>query len=81
MRGCWRNRQQRLADQHERQSAVDVVQIPLEKLEQLLAALVLVDAADVDREPFVDAVLLPKPIRAACSGTSDPTPTTTPGTS
>ena len=42
---------------------VDVPQIPLEKLEQLLAALVLVDPAHVDRESSLDAVLLPESVR------------------
>ena len=76
-----RNRQQRLADEYERERAVDVVQIPFEKLEELLAALVLVDSADVDREPVADVVFLPKSLRRRVSGTSDPTPTTTEGTS
>ena len=38
-------------------------QIRLEKLEQLLTALVLVNAADVDRKSSLDAVLLPESIR------------------
>ena len=37
-----------------------LAQVALEELEQLLAALVLVDAADVDGERAADVVLLPE---------------------
>ena len=58
-----------------------VTRVALEEVEQLRAALVLVDAADVDREPIADAGLLPEPRpRSPSAGISEPTPTTTPGT-
>ena len=57
------NRQQRVADQHQRQPAGGVAQVALEELEQLRAALVLVDPADVDRERSADVVLLTEPGR------------------
>ena len=63
MRGCCGIGSSDWPTSSERQPAVDVPKIRLEKLEQLLAALVLVDAADVDRKSSVDAVLLPEPIR------------------
>ena len=54
------NRQQRVADQHERQASGRVAHVPLEELEQLRAPLVPVDPADVDREGPAYAVLLTK---------------------
>ena len=60
--------------------SADDPRVALEVVEQLRAALVLVDAADVDREPIAEVELLPEPRRRrSAAGISDPTPTTTPG--
>ena len=48
--------------------------------EELGAALVLVDAADVDRERPFHPELAAEPLRLGALGISEPTPTTTPGT-
>ena len=45
-----RHRHDRVADQHQIQPAREGARVALEVIEQLAAALVLVDAADVDRE-------------------------------
>ena len=58
-----RHRQQRVADQDERQLAGRILQIALKELEELLAALVLVDAADIHGKRPADLVLLAEPRR------------------
>ncbi len=55
-----RDVEQRVADQDERQPPGRFLQVRVEELEQLLAALVLVDAADVDGERTADVELLPE---------------------
>jgi len=52
------DRQQRVPDQDQRELAGRILQVALEELEQLVAALVLIDAADVDRERSADVVFL-----------------------
>ena len=60
----------------------NVARVALEVVEQLAAALVLVDPADVDRERPVDARSCRRNRAGSVrAGTSEPTPTTTPGTS
>ncbi len=80
MRGCFGIGDDRAADQHQVEAARERRGVALEVAEQLRAALVLVDPADVDRERPLDARTCAGTAPARCaSGTSEPTPTTTPG--
>ena len=83
MADAWmlRDGQNRVADEHQRQSSLAFAQVGQEIVEELLAALVLVDAADIDREGSADVELLPESLRLRrLAESSDPTPTTTDGT-
>ena len=62
------HRQDGLADEHELKPARHRARVALEVLEQLLAALVLVDAAHVDRKRAGDAELLPEPLGLGTRG-------------
>ena len=76
------NGNDRRADEHQVHALGHRPAVALEELEQLAAALVLVDPADVDREPVAEIELLAK-ARGAGLVREWPTrhPTTTPGTS
>ena len=81
MRGCSGIGMMRRADQHQVHAFDERRAVMLEEIEQLGAALVLVDAADVDREPIAHVELLAEPRRRSIArGISEPMPTTTPGT-
>ena len=56
------HRQQGVADEEERELARWIAEIALKKFEQLRAALVLVDASDVDGKRVPDVVLLAEPV-------------------
>src|SRR5689334_14317018 len=57
------DRQHLLTDQYELQSFGQCVEPAQEEREQLLAALVLIDAPDIERKALRDPVLLPEPLR------------------
>src|SRR5262245_28915876 len=60
-----RHRHDRAADQDEVEAAREGGRVAQEEVKQLLAALVFVNPADVNRERLLDVVLLPEPKRLA----------------
>ena len=84
MMNAWvlRDRHDRAADEHQVEAARKRRGVAQEEVEQLLAALVLVDPPDVDGKRLPDVVLVRgTAARRSRQGISDPIPTTTPGTS
>jgi hypothetical protein len=66
--GPRRNRHEGVTEKHERKTARKRPRIPLEIVEELATALVLVDASDVNRERSLDSMIAAEPLRNGTLG-------------